>query len=367
MPNTSLSVPLSLTALKEAIAKEVRPSINYRFMEFCGGHTYTLAKHALADILPQNIKMVHGPGCPVCVLSPSVIKQAICLVKDYQTDIILCSYGDVLRVPDDTGDTLLKAKTSGADVRMVYSCLDALDIAIENKDKSVIFFAVGFETTAPLSAAVLIKAKELGIKNFFIFANHLATAPAIKAVLERAKDNINGIVAPGHVLAVTGLAEIKELAEIYNLPMCVSGFTAEDILMAILTLVKQVNAKKHTLLNAYKRVVKDEGNPVAVDILHNVFSGKADFNWRGLGLLKNSSFTLSDEYKSFNITTKFNMPSVSCREPAGCICAKIITGEKSPCDCPLFGKICTSDNPKGSCMVSSEGTCGAFYKYSLVK
>ncbi len=352
-----------LHSLAGAVRKEVKSDISYRFMEFCGGHTYALAKYAIPDILPENVKMTHGPGCPVCVLPSGKIKEVINLLKDNK-DIILCTYGDVLRVPDNTGDSLFKQKARGADVRIVYSCQDALKIALENSDKQVVFFAVGFETTAPLTAAAIIEAKEKSLKNFSAFLCHLQTPVAMRAILGSVH-NLNGVIAPGHVLAVMGIKLLGDMPAQYKIPMVVSGFEASDLLAAILMLVRQVNNGTYNLENEYKRVVTENGNELAMSVLRKVFPSFVDFEWRGLGVLKDSAFAIGDEYKEFDAAQRFGIKSVSYEENKVCKCPAIIRGEAEPYDCPLFGKVCRPESPVGPCMVSGEGTCGAFFKYGV--
>lgn len=354
-----------IQSLAEAIRKEANPDTSYRFMEFCGGHTYALAKYAIPDILPKNIKMTHGPGCPVCVLPSGKIREAINLLQENK-NVILCTYGDVLRVPDNIGDSLFRQKARGADVRIVYSCQDSLRIAADNPDKQVVFFAVGFETTAPLTAAVVLEAESKGIKNFSVFLCHLQTPVAMRAILE-SSNSLNGVVAPGHVLAVTGSDLLKNMPEQYKMPMVVSGFEAEDLLASILMLVRQVNNGTHKLENEYKKVVTESGNKQAMCVLKQVFPLFTDFEWRGLGILPNSAFAFADKYKFFDAVQRFDMKPVAYLENKVCKCPLIIRGEAEPYDCPLFGKACRPESPIGPCMVSGEGTCGAFFKYGRTK
>ena len=336
---------------------------DFRFMDFCGGHTYALAKSGLTGVLPDNIKMVHGPGCPVCVLPTA--KIALGMQALQYKDVILCAYGDVMRVPDGKGHSFAKMKAEGADVRTVYSPLDALKIAKENQDKKIVFFAVGFETTAPLTAAVVMEAKKQNIKNFFVLNNHIVTEKAMRAVL--AESEICGVIAPGHVAAITGFAFLEKIARDFKMPMVVTGFETMDLLVAILMLVRQANGAFYRLENEYKRALEPEGNPKAMELLNQVFAKRKDFNWRGLGTISDSAFSFSEEYESFDAERAFSLCEKESQEPKGCICPLVIKGEKKPADCPLFARACVPENPVGACMVSSEGTCGAYYKYNRGK
>lgn len=351
----------TLEKIIDMIRKETKPDKMYRFMEFCGGHTYALARYAIPDVLPENIKMTHGPGCPVCVLPSGKIKEVLTLLSE-NDDVILCTYGDVLRVPDDEGNSLFRQKAKGADVRMVYSCLDALKIARDNQNKKIVFFAVGFETTAPLTAAAVLEAEQKKIKNFFVFSCHLYTPPAMQAILGVAK-RLDGVIAPGHVLAVTGTDFVEKLAEQYKMPMVVSGFEAVDLLASILILVRLVNREEVSVKNEYSRVVTDEGNKKAMSVLREVFPVCCDFEWRGLGYLKQSGFAFGDKYKNFDAVEQFAVKPMKSVEHKACKCPMIIRGEAEPYDCVLFGKVCRPESPIGPCMVSGEGTCGAFFKY----
>ena len=297
----------------------------FRFMDFCGGHTYALAKSGMVSVLPDNIKMVHGPGCPVCVLP--VVKIALGMQVLQHKDVILCTYGDVVKVPDGKGRSFAKMKAEGADVRAVYSPLDALKIARENQDKKIVFFAVGFETTAPLTAAVVMEAKRQNIKNFFVLNNHIVTEKAMRAVL--AESDLCGVIAPGHVAAITGFAFFEKIAEDFKIPMVVTGFETMDMLVAILMLVRQVKSGSYRLENEYKRALNPEGNPAAMALLNQVFAGRKDFNWRGLGNISDSAFSFAKEYEDFDAEKVFSLCEKEDEEPKGCICPLVIKGEKS--------------------------------------
>ncbi len=350
--------------IAEDIAKSADNSRTYRFMDFCGGHTYVLAKNALEDLLPSNIEMIHGPGCPVCILPAARISMAI--VAAFRPDVIFCTYGDVMRVPNSRRQSLFAAKAEGADVRMVYSVLDALNIARANPDKKVLFMAIGFETTAPTTAAAILEAEKEALKNFFILSNHVLTTSAMQSVLSE-KVPLDGIIAPGHVCMVTGIRPFENLAEKYQKPMAVAGFEPLDMMAAILMLVRQVNAGSFALENEYKRAFAVEGNPKAVSLMEKVFSRKKDFKWRGLGVLPESALALNPLYAKYDAEVELNLPDSDEPEPRGCECVNIVRGLKKPWECPLFGKVCLPENPQGACMVSGEGTCAAYYKYRRIK
>ncbi len=350
--------------IANTLKKEVNKKQIYRFMDFCGGHTYVLAKNALEDLIPENINMIHGPGCPVCILPPARISIAI--KASLLPNTIFCSYGDVMRVPDASQKNLFFAKAMGADIRVVYSVLDALNIAKANPHKKIIFMAIGFETTIPTTAIAISEAKKQNINNFFILNNHVITTAAMNEILSQ-KIPLDGIVAPGHVCMVTGLIPFNDLVKKYKKPMVVTGFEPLDMMMAILMLVRQVNKQTALLENQYKRAISFEGNLKAQAIVNEIFSEKKDFNWRGLGILPKSAFALNHAYDMYNAEKKWELSETNNEEPKLCECHNIIKGLKKPSDCPLFGKVCRPENPIGACMVSGEGTCAAYYKYRRIK
>ncbi|MBR7158150.1 MAG: hydrogenase formation protein HypD [Alphaproteobacteria bacterium] len=352
-----------IKSVAKLLAKEADTGRNYRFMDFCGGHTYVLAKNALEDLLPANITMIHGPGCPVCILPAARISVAI--KASLLPDVVFCTYGDVMRVPNAKGESLFTAKAQGADIRMVYSVLDALQVARENPKKNVIFMAIGFETTAPTAAAAILEAKKEAITNFFILSNQVLTTSAMQAVLAEGVP-LDGIVAPGHVCMVTGLAPFAKPAEKYRKPMVVTGFEPLDMMLAILMLVRQVNKGGFALENEYRRALAFAGNAKAMAALNEVFSEGRDFKWRGLGVLPESSFALNPVYAIYDAEAKWDLPEIEEDEPKACECSEIIKGLKKPPECPLFGKVCRPENPVGACMVSGEGTCAAYYKYRRI-
>lgn len=355
--------------LCENIALELRTGQQYRIMEFCGGHTHTLFKYGIPDLLPPAIKMLHGPGCPVCVLPMSAIEKAIALARAPNT--ILCSYGDMLRVPGSQAMSLLKARAQGADIRILYSPLEALSIAKNQPDKHVIFFAVGFETTTPPTVAMLDAAVKSQINNLYIFCNHVLTPPAIQGILEPAKqakkEILDGLIGPGHVSVVTGEKAYSGLCERYQVPIVIAGFEPLDLLHSILMLVRQINQGEAKVENQYKRAVNYEGNLKAQALMDNYLELKPDFEWRGLGKMPHSALKIRDEFKDYDAENAFDYiidqlaPSAS--DNKACECPAVLTGQKKPYECKLFDNPCTPENPLGSCMVSSEGACAAYYRY----
>lgn len=353
------------------ISKAVQPDKTYRLMEFCGGHTHTLFRYGIPNLLPENIQMLHGPGCPVCVLPISSIDKAIALAE--QKNTMLCSYGDMLRVPGAQQKSLLKARAQGADVRMLYSPLEALTLAEENPDKHIIFFAVGFETTTPPTVAVFDAAVKANISNLFVFCNHVLTPPAITGILEPARQAnkriLDGLIGPGHVSVVTGAEPYYALADKYKVPITISGFEPLDILQSILMLVEQINAGSTQVENQYTRAVSFSGNQKAQDLIDKYLTLREAFEWRGLGVMANSALKIRPEYKDYDAEEHFkavfakiekNTPSADNK---ACECPAVLCGQKKPTQCKLFDNPCTPENPLGSCMVSSEGACAAYYRY----
>lgn len=354
-------------AILSNIKSEVRSDRLYHLMEFCGGHTYTIFHFGIDEVLSEQIKMVHGPGCPVCVLPIGRLDMAIQLIREH--DIILCSYGDMLRVPGSNQTSLLQLKGEGADIRMVYSCMDAVKIAQNNPDREVVFFAIGFETTTPPTAMVIKLAEKLKLKNFSIFCNHVLTPSAIQNILESREVRelgtvpLDGFIGPGHVSAVIGSQPYEFFAEEYQKPVVIAGFELIHILDAIRLLVKQVNEKRYEVENAYPQVVTREGNIPAKKLVAEMFELRRVFEWRGLGDVPYSALRLKKQYEDFDAEKRFNMQHISSPDHRACECGAVLRGLKSPTDCKLFAKACTPENPIGSCMVSSEGACAAYYKY----
>lgn len=343
------------------IANAVESSRQYRFMEFCGGHTHAIFRYGIADLLPENVKLIHGPGCPVCVLPVGRIDNAIELAK--RPDVILASYADMLRVPGSGSTSLIRSKADGADVRMVYSATDALNIARENPNREVVFFAIGFETTTPPTALVVKQAKALGIGNFSVFCNHVLTPPALCGILGIPGTRLDGVIGPSHVSAVIGTAPYEFVAKDYKIPMAVAGFEPLDIMQAVLMLVRQANSGEAAIENEYTRAVGKEGNIKAQKLMDETFELRESFEWRGLGWMPLSARKLKDEFSGFDAEKRFGMLTRSMPDHKACECGDILRGLKSPHECRVFGTACTPDNPIGSCMVSSEGACAAYYSF----
>jgi hydrogenase expression/formation protein HypD len=329
------------------------------FMEVCGGHTMSIQKFGIPSLLPDTINLISGPGCPVCVSDRKYIDQAIAYSR--LKDVIITTYGDLIRVPGSTS-SLDQERASGADIRIVYSVLDALTIAKDYKDKKIVFLGIGFETTAPSSAAGVIRAQMAGLHNFFLFSSHKIMPPAMEALIDEGV-NLDGYIAPGHVSTITGIGIYENIPKKFGLGCVVSGFEPVDLLKAIYMLVKQVENKDPKVEIAYKRVVKPEGNIKAQQMLEEVFEMRDDW-WRGLGVLPKSGMGIREKYQSFDAEKMIPVEVEPTREDKGCICGEILKGLKNPKDCKLFAKACTPSNPVGACMVSHEGSCHAYYKYN---
>ena len=330
-----------------------------RFMEFCGGHTVTIFRYGLRQALPKTLEMVSGPGCPVCVTANADLDKAIAL--SLIPEVIITTFGDMLKVPGSRS-SLEEAKASGADVRTVYSTIDALKIARENPDRSVVFLGIGFETTAPTVAASVLKAKESGIENYYVLSMHKLCPPAIRAILDSGEVRLEGLICPGHVSAIIGALPWESVAHEYHIPCVIAGFEPLDILQAVSMLVTQVEKKEAGVEIAYRRGVRPEGNPEALRIMAEVFEpGPA--RWRGLGEIDGSGLKLRSKYKKFDAELACDIATEPAQEPEGCLCGEILRGVKTPPDCSLFGKACTPERPVGPCMVSSEGSCAAYYLY----
>jgi hydrogenase expression/formation protein HypD len=330
-----------------------------RLMEFCGGHTVAIFKHGLRELLPDNIEMLSGPGCPVCVTAAADLDKAIALAK--LPGVIITSFGDMVRVPGSTS-SLQKAKAGGADVRIVYSTQDALAIARDNPDKSVIFIGIGFETTAPTVGASIIQAAQENIKNYYILSLHKVCPPIMKALLDMGEIRIDGIICPGHVSAVIGSYPYRFIPDDYGIACAVSGFEPVDILLAVDRLVEQIENDDPKVENAYGRGVKPEGNLPALKLIDAIFE-TGDANWRGIGSVPSSGLRLKPEYERFDADKAFDIKPGPTIEPKGCICGSILRGVSTPQDCTLFRTTCTPEHPVGPCMVSSEGSCATYYHY----
>lgn len=348
--------------LIHAINAEVKPQRQYRLMEFCGGHTHAIFRFGLHQLLPKNIELIHGPGCPVCVLPSRRIDQAIAYAQ--QADTMLCSFGDMLRVPGARNQNLLKTKAKGACIEIVYSANDALKLAEAHPHKKVIFFAIGFETTTPPTAFIIQQAQQRQLDNFLVFNNHVMTPPAIKAILDSNTVHIDGLIGPGHVSTITGTQVYDALVNTHQRPIVISGFEPLDILHSILLLVRQLNEKRIEVENAYQRAVNTEGNRKALSLIEDVFDTRAQFEWRGLGYLPHSALRIKEKYAAFDAETQRPVGhNTAPTENQACACPDVLRGIKKPYECEIFATTCTPETPIGACMVSSEGACAAQYRY----
>ncbi len=351
--------------LVKGVIEEIRRTVTrpWTLMEICGGQTHAIVRHGIDQLLPPEIELVHGPGCPVCVTPLELIDKALTIAS--RPDVIFCSYGDMLRVPGSHVD-LFSVKAQGGDVRVVYSPLDAVKIAQENPDKQVVFFAIGFETTAPPNVMSVLQAQRLGLTNYSILVSHVRVPPAIRAILSSPHNRVQGFLLAGHVNAVMGYWEYPSLAEEFKVPMAVTGFEPLDIVQGILTIVQLLEAGKIEVANAYSRTVTFEGNIPAQKTIEKVFM-ECDRKWRGIGTIPMSGWCLRPEFDSFNAEKRFDVASIHADESPLCIAGQILQGLKKPHDCPAFGKECTPESPLGATMVSSEGACAAYYRYGRVE
>ena len=353
------------------IAAEVRVDRRYHFMEFCGGHTHAISRYGVTDLLPPNVKMIHGPGCPVCVLPIGRVDLAIQLALE--RGVMLATYGDVLRVPASNGLSLLKAKARGADIRMIYSAADALELARKHPAREVVFFAIGFETTTPPTALVIKQAAAEGLGNFSVVCNHVLTPAAIGNILESPEVRrlgtvpLDGFIGPAHVSTVIGSQPYEFFAEEYRKPVVIAGFEPLDVMQAILMLVRQVNDGRCEVENEFTRAVTREGNLKAQNRVSEVFELRRAFEWRGLGEVPYSALAIRGEYAAWDAEKKFALETRKVADNKACECGAILRGVKHPRDCRIFGTVCTPENPVGSCMVSSEGACAAHYSYGRYK
>jgi hydrogenase expression/formation protein HypD len=331
-----------------------------KLMEVCGGHTHTIFKYGIEDLLPPNIEMIHGPGCPVCVIPLGRVDDSISIAL--QPGVIFTTFGDMMRVPG-SNTSLLDAKALGADVRMVYSPLDALKIAKNNPTRHVVFLALGFETTAPSTAMTILQAAKDGVENFSVFCNHIMIVPSLKAMLDSPDLKLDGFVGPGHVSTVIGTRCYEFVPKEYGKPIVVSGFEPLDILQSVYLIVKQVVEGRAEVENQYSRVVLRDGNQKALEVIFDVFEPRDYFEWRGLGSIARSGMKLSAKYAAFDAELKFAVPGLRIADPKACQCGEILKGVKKPWECKVFGTACTPETPIGSCMVSSEGACAAYYNF----
>ncbi len=351
-------------ALAASIAKESEGHRSYSFMEFCGGHTHAISRYGIEDILPHNVRLIHGPGCPVCVLPMGRIDEAIELAK--KPKVTLCVYGDLMRVPGSNGASLTKAKAGGADIRMVYSTLEAIEIAARTPGREIVFFAIGFETTTPPTVAAIRLAQKKELKNFSVFCNHVLTPPAMRQILETSEPEalpLEGFIGPAHVSIVIGSSPYETFAREFHKPVVIAGFEPLDVMHAILMLIRQVNDGRAEVENEYIRAVTQAGNRIALEEMAEVFELRESFEWRGLGEIPLSALRLREGYRDYDAERRFPMEKRFARDNPACECGPILRGLKQPRDCKLFGTACTPETPIGACMVSSEGSCAAYWSY----
>jgi hydrogenase expression/formation protein HypD len=342
------------------IVAAVEPGRHYKVMEVCGGHTHSIYKYGVDDLLPANVELVHGPGCPVCVIPMGRVDDGIALA--HEPGVIFTCFGDMMRVPGSRG-TLLEAKAEGADVRMVYSPLDALRIAKANPDRETIFFAIGFETTAPSTALTLMRARAEGVRNFSVMCNHVTIVPPLRALLESPDLRLDGFIGPGHVSTVVGARPFRFIPAQYGRPVVIAGFEPLDILQAIHMILRQLADGRCEVENQYARVVPFEGNRRALEVMAEVFELRPHFEWRGLGFISQSGLRISDAYAGLDAEKRFSVPGVRVADPKACQCGEVLKGVIKPWECKVFGTACTPERPIGTCMVSSEGACAAYYNF----
>jgi hydrogenase expression/formation protein HypD len=342
------------------IASTVDAGRHYKVMEVCGGHTHSIYKYGVDDLLPHNVELVHGPGCPVCVIPMGRVDDGIAVARE--PEVIFTCFGDMLRVPGAHG-TLLDAKAEGADVRMVYSPLDALRIARDNPDRVVVFFAIGFETTAPSTALTLRRAKDEGLENFLCLCNHVTIVPPLRALLESPDLQLDGFIGPGHVATVVGARPFEFIPADYAKPIVISGFEPLDLLQSVQMIMRQLAEGRCEVENQYSRVVPYEGNSAALRAMAEVFELRPHFEWRGLGFISQSALRLSDAYRAFDAEARYEVPNVRVADPKACQCGEVLKGVIKPWECKVFGSACTPEHAIGTCMVSPEGACAAYYTY----
>ncbi len=331
-----------------------------KIMEVCGGHTHSIFKYGIEEILPDSLELIHGPGCPVCVMPKGRLDDAIAISQN--PNVILATFGDTMRVPG-SNTNLLQARATGADIRMVYSPLDSLQIAKDNPHKEIVFFALGFETTAPSTSLTILQAAAEKIPNFSMFCNHVLVIPALQALLDNPDLQLDGFVGPGHVSMVIGTEPYEFISQQYHKPIVVSGFEPLDILQSIWMLLKKLVENRCEVENQYNRLVEKAGNQVALAAMNQVFTVREKFDWRGLGEIPNSGLKIREEYAQFDAELKFTVPNLKVADHKACQCGEILKGVLKPWECKVFGTACTPDTPIGTCMVSSEGACAAYYKY----
>ena len=345
-------------------AMEISAERPLHIMEVCGGHTHSIFRYGVEGMLPKAIELVHGPGCPVCVLPMGRVDDCVSIAE--RPDVIFTTFGDAMRVPGSR-KSLLQAKADGADVRMVYSPMDALAIARKRRDREVVFFGLGFETTMPSTALTILQADREGLTNFSVFCNHITIVPTIKAILDSPDIRIDGFLGPGHVSMVVGTRPYAFIAQYYRKPMVVAGFEPLDILQSIWMVIKQIKEGRSEIENQYARVVPDEGNASALNAVAQVYELREFFEWRGLGSIDHSGVKLRDDYGRFDAERKFAIPNVRIADPNSCQCGEVLKGVIKPWQCKVFGSACTPESPLGALMVSSEGACAAYYQYGGLK
>jgi hydrogenase expression/formation protein HypD len=347
-------------ALAGEILSQVQPGRHYKLMEVCGGHTHSIYKYGVDDLLPANVELVHGPGCPVCVIPMGRVDDGIAIA--HRDGVIFTCFGDMMRVPGSNG-SLLEAKAAGADIRMVYSPLDALRIAKQNPDREVVFFAIGFETTAPSTALTLKRARAERVANFSCMCSHVTIVPPLRALLESPDLRLDGFIGPGHVSTVVGARPFEFIPADYGRPVVIAGFEPLDILQAISMILRQLQEGRCEVENEYKRVVPYEGNLRALEVMAEVFELRPHFEWRGLGFISHSGLKLSEAYAELDAEQRFSVPGVRVADPKACQCGEVLKGVIKPWECKVFGTGCTPERPIGTCMVSSEGACAAYYNF----
>ena len=357
-PAKARSLLQEIDQIAEGLAEKLKRPVF--IMEVCGGHTHSIFRYGIENMLPDTIELIHGPGCPVCVLPMGRVDDCIAIAE--HDNVIFTTFGDAIRVPGSK-KSLLQAKADGADVRMVYSPLDALSLAKKNPDKEVVFFGLGFETTMPSTALTVLKAEQDGVKNFSLFCNHITIIPTIKAVLDSPDLRLDGFLGPGHVSMVIGNKQYQFIADHYHRPVVVAGFEPLDILQSLWMVLKQLQAGEARIENQYSRIVPEDGNPQALEAIGKVFELRPFFEWRGLGSIDHSGVKLTDAYAAFDAEKKFVVPAVTIADPKSCQCGEVLKGAIKPWQCKVFGKACTPEKPLGALMVSSEGACAAYYQW----
>jgi len=353
-----------MLALSKLIKEEAKSVENINIMEVCGGHTHTIMKYGIKQLLPENINFIHGPGCPVCIMPKERIDHAIELVQDERN--IVATLGDMIRVPGSKS-SLQKERAKGKNIKVLYSPFDILDIALKNPDKNIIYFAIGFETTTPMTAALIERVINLNIKNIYFHINHVLVPPPIKAIMDSKDSNIDAFIGPSHVSVITGAKIYKEIVDLYNTPVVVAGFEPVDIMESILMIIRQFKKGKSVVEIQYSRAVNWEGNKKAQEMINKYLELRESFRWRGIGDIPFSALKLKKEYSYLDAENIFKdiLPDIPINDHKLCICGDILKGKAKPYDCRIFGTACKPENPVGACMVSSEGACAAYYKYSI--